>query len=236
MHPTILRDDPDQGYSIRLVPCVITKRFDKCICVKLGEIEPQDEQGKPIGKMIEVIGQFSAAGLSSLFERLQEAPPPIALPTSEEVRHDNPYQWAVQYEDGRYVTQYREDGSETPFREVALGQVIEFWVVPRPGHDLPRYGLMKTLGFVRIDREGFQTLDFPWPDVPFHWEYYRRVTMTFGSFGGQPDQLPAHVRQCFGWWLTDGDGTEIRLELAIEADGSWTVHKKEPLDHSAFQK
>lgn len=233
--PKTLHANEERAFHVRLMPCIITKQFDKCICMKLSEVQPIDEAGEPFGRPLEVWGQFSAAGLRSMLQDLEEATDPVGLPTPDEIRNRNPYGWGVVFADGREAWQYNEDGSENPFATIHLPDVRELWVLPRPGHmDLPRYGLVAEMGFFRIDpHHGLERLDLPYPDWPYHWHYYRRNWITFSSFGGQSEYLPERVIQVLGWRIED-EGEDVLLEIGIEADGTWHIFKKEPWDHSGF--
>lgn len=218
----LLYTDDERNYEIRIVPCCITGEFTKCIVTKIGFIEDRET-----GEQAEVHGQFSEQGLLSLLTDLREAPLPIQLPTSEEIRQANPYGWGVTLTDGRQLGQWSPDGRETPFRTVHLPDVTQFWLLPKPGFEsLPRYIFCREKGFHRYVGGTWVDLELPYPEnVPFEWHYYRRNSITCSSYVGQTDQLPPHCVQVMGWRID-----QQIFEIGVEENGDWAIFKKEPKD------
>lgn len=218
----------ERNFQVAVVPCVVTKQFDRCIVVKLGTIVmPPDEQ-YPQGRAVEVTGAFSRAGLESLRQDLESVPDPIGLPTQAEVNATTPYQWAVVMEDGEHYQQYPSGGGEMPFREIHLPEVTQFWIIPKESSNaLPWYGLIRGDGWKVRGTDGVtRPLDLPHPDnEPFWYQYYHNTALTFALGPGGSDRLPPHIVQVLGWRIE----TTI-FEIGVEYDGSWQVWKREPLD------
>lgn len=217
----------DRNFQVAVVPCVVTKQFDRCIIVKLGTvILPPDEQN-PEGRAVEVTGAFSRAGLESLRQDLESVPDPLGLPTQVEVHAATPYQWAVVMEDGEHYQQYPADGGEKPFREIHLPEVTQFWIIPRESPNaLPWYGLIRGEGWKVRGTDGVtHALDLPHPEEPFWYQYYTNTALTFALGPVGNDSLPPHIVQVLGWRID-----ETIFEIGIEFDGSWQVWKREPMD------
>lgn len=213
--------------------CSVTRQMDKCIRIKLGDLPLPD------GKVAEVHANLSEEGLKSLMTDLQSAPPPLNVPSAEEVRAGAAYQWGVILEDGTHLQQYPATGGETPFSAIHLPDVKEFWIIPREKPDaLPWFGLLKDTGFVighhkegqptewkPLTRFGLNGVEEPLPfpkDEPFWYQYYRQNTLTFGMYSAGQDSA-IHLAQVLGWRV----GEDTIFELAIEDDGSWAVWKDE---------
>ena len=222
----------DRNFQVQVVPCIVTKRFDRCIVVKLGTVVlPPDEQ-YPEGRAVEVTGAFSREGLECLRRDLESVPDPIGLPTQAAMNRDTPYQWAVVMEDGEHYQQYPTDGGEMPFSEIHLPDVTQFWIMPRESANaLPWYGLIRGKGWFVRDTAGVtRSLDLPHPgEEPFWYQYYRNISKTFALGPCGSDSLPAHIIQVLGWRID-----ETFFELGVEYDGSWQVWKRQPLDDPRF--
>jgi hypothetical protein len=225
--------ETDRAFRVLLTPCIVTKTFDRCIMVSLGNIDVIDSDGSK--KEICIQGAFSRDGLNSLLLDLETVPDPVGLPKQEEIKEHSPYQWAVVLENGEHLQQYPADGDELPFASVHLPDVAQFWIIPRGDPNrLPWYGLIRGQGFVR--RENLNApqefLSLPHPgDVPFEWHYYRNNTLHFMACAGQTDRLPPHVKQVIGWRVGPlGEPNTLVLEIAIEPDGTWQLFSRKPLD------
>jgi hypothetical protein len=221
----------DRNFSVQAVPCLITKKFDRCIQVKLGTIAMPPDEAFPEGRVVEVVAAFSRAGLESLQRDLESVADPVGLPSQEEVRESSPYQWAVVCEDGEHYQQYPPGEAEKPFGDIHLPEVVQFWIIPRfDPNSLPWFGLKRGVGWVIRENGQDRSLDLPHPGYEaFWWQYYRSNTITFGLGMGQCDALPAHVVQCMGWKIG-----ETVFEIGIENDGSYQVWTRKPLDDPRF--
>ena len=77
----------------------------------------------------------------------------------------------------------------------------------------------------------------PFPTVPCHLEYERRVRITFAAGPAGSDVFPTHVTHELGWRVDTlhGDPVDTTLLIGIEDDdGSWQVLKQEPEDSRHF--
>jgi hypothetical protein len=229
----------DRSFRVILAPCVITKAFDRCILVRLGQVDVFDSDGSK--KTVNIEGAFSQDGLLSLMTDLQSVPDPVGLPKQEEVKTHSPYMWAAVMNNGEHVQQFPTRGEEVPFAGLPLGDVAQFWIVPKDDPDsLPWYGLIRGTGFVRRENLNapLETLALPKPgDEPFDWHYYRNNTLHFMACAGNTDQLPPHVKQVIGWRIGPlGDPDTLVFEIAIEPDGTYQVFHRAPLDHARWQQ
>lgn len=215
----------DRNYAVALLRCIITGQLNKCIRVKLCDI-PWEVEGEP--QVAEIYGQFSAEGLRSLLTDLEAAPDPLTLPTPDEIRQGNPYQWVAVYEGGESVRQF-EGAEEVPLALVDFPRVKELWVAPRYA-SLPSFGLIKGEGFVYRESplHPHESLDLPSPEGDFQWNYYRRVSLTFTNCVGENELWPTQVKQVLGWQVGSDENACI-CEIAIEDEGSWQVYKKQNL-------
>jgi hypothetical protein len=210
-----------RNFEVLVTPCIITKRFDKCIKVKLGEVKMPDE-------VIAVItGTFSRAGLLSLMTDLDSVDNPLNLPPPEEIKKNALYHWGVVMKDGEHYQQYNEDG-EMGFSSIHIPDVEELWLMPRRNpDDLPWFGITRSLGFVQRENSsaGIETLDVPFPTEPIWFQYYRNTSLHFGIAAGQATVLPPRVVHVIGWRVG-----ETVCEIGVEEDGNWQVWKMEPKD------
>lgn len=216
-----------QTFDILVTPCLITKKFDKCIRVKLGQVIMPDET------VAVIMGAFSRDGLLSLLTDLDSVENPLELPAPEEIRENALYHWGVVMKDGEHYQQYNTDGTETPFASIHIPDVQEFWIVPRHNPDaLPWYGMIREMGFVsRLNGQaGIETMDLPFTDEAFWFQYTRDVTIHFGIAAGQKEVLPPRVVQVLGWRVG-----ETICEIGIEEDGNWQVWRMEPVDDPRWQ-
>jgi hypothetical protein len=224
-------------FACRVVPCRITRQFDKCVVVKLAEV-PQDN-----GDALEIHGNFSREGLLQMVDWLDAQPMPVNLPSPDVIRADAKYQWAVVMADGSTIQQYDpEDMQVKTMADVALPLVREFWLIPhtRLGPDaLPWFGCIPGEAFVRRDHAtGEETIlcwpgtdqPLPVPAEPFEWHYYRTPSITF-HLGAMQGTFPVHLVHKLGWRVGPlGDPSTMVLELFVEEDGSWQIGKQEPID------
>ena len=217
----------NRQFEVVITPCIVTRQFDRCIRVQLGKVQVDDDREAVI------VGAFSRDGLAQLLSDLESVPDPIGIPTPAEVREKTAYMWACVLVDGTSRQQYRADGSETPFADIHLPEVKEFWILPHFDPDaLPWYGLIDGVGFVR--RSGFdgeiEPLPLPAPDgESFEWHYYRNVTLHFGACQGQTDLLPPHIVQVLGWKIG-----ETIFEIGVEEDGNYQVYRMIAPDDPRF--
>lgn len=211
-----------RNFQVLVTPCIVTKRFDKCIRVKLGHVEMPD------GKVAVITGAFSKDGLLSLITDMDTVENPLELPSPEEITENALYHWGVVMKDGEHHQQYQEDGSEFPFRDIHIPDVQEFWIIPRRTPDeLPWYGLIREIGFVRRPngKLGMETMDVPFTDEAFWFQYERNITVHFGIAAGHAEVLPPRTVQVLGWRVG-----ETVCEIGIEEDGNWQVWRQEPVD------
>lgn len=210
----------ERFFKVAFLKCTVTGEFDKCISVRLGQIQRDD------GQVAEVYGNFSERALLSMLTDLHGAPDPVLVPSHETVQEQTPYQWATVSNDGEAMQQFPKDGLEYPFRDLKLEEVDELWLVPKvEGSDLPWYAITRATGFVQMIGETCVNLPLPVPDEPFTIHYFRRVSVTTVTCNGEQDSLPPHVVQVIGWQT--GDRV---FEIGVEPDGSYTVWKDEPLE------
>jgi len=234
-----LGDNVERNFRVILAPCIVTRKFDRCILVKLGTIDVVDSDGSK--RIVSVEGAFSRDGLQSLMTDLGTVEDPVGLPKKEEVRHYSPYMWAAVMKNGEHLQQYPLIGDETPFANLHLPDVAQMWLIPKDDpNGLPWYGLIAGQGFVRranLDAP-LEQLPLPHPgELPFEWHYYRNNTLHFMAIAGNNDQLPPHVRQVIGWRVgAAGDPDTLVFEIAVEPDGTFQVFKREPLMHEFFQQ
>lgn len=216
--PTVIEDP--RNFQIGFMRCAVSKTWDKCIRVKLGEIYNAD--GEPGA----VYGQFSESGLRSLLADLESAEHPVNLPSPDQIRNNTPYQWAVMYENGEHYQQFPADGSEWHAGMIDWSQVREAWIVPQLAPDLlPWFGLVKGVGFLRREAgKADELLDVPMIAGDYQINYYRKNTITFTSALGNTDVLPTHVVQILGWQVGDPENPSI-AEIGIEDDGSWQLFR-----------
>jgi hypothetical protein len=234
----ILFEDNTHNFKVLIAPCLITGRFDKCILAKLTDVDFTDEHGEK--QTAEIFGQFSETGLGMLQEALRSAPLPIPLETPDQVRQKANYHWYCIYQDGTVIRQFEAGVEEKHIGHVDLHKVVQFWVLPRdPKSELPWFCLNRGRGLCRVSSQvgELEQLDLPFPNVPFHIEYQRRVTKTFTC--GAPGFLdvPVQIQHELGWRVDTlhGDDHETTLIIAIEdTDGSWQISCKEPLDSRHF--
>lgn len=226
--PETLAVNTERNFKVQVRPCLITKEFDRCIVVNFGSIAVEQPDGTM--KYAQVEGAFSRDGLQSLLADLEAVPDPLGLPTADEIRAAEVYQWAVVMEDGEHYQQWPPGEREKPFSEIHLPEVSQFWIIPRFDPDsLPWYGLIRGKGFVvRNGPEGGDaSLDLPHPgETPFWFQYYRKVVQTMNLALGQSYRLPAHTVQVLGWRVG-----ETIFEIGIESDGNWQVWKRQPLEN-----
>jgi hypothetical protein len=211
-----------RSFEVLVTPCIVTKKFDKCIRVKLGEVKMPDDT------IACIMGAFSKDGLQSLMTDLDTVENPLELPTPEEVKTNALYHWGVVMKDGEHYQQYHEDGSETPFSTIHIPDVEEVWIVPRRTPDeLPWFGITRTLGFVTRANgsAGIETMDLPFTTEPIWFQYYRNTTIHFGIAAGQKTVLPPRVVQVLGWRVG-----ETLCELGIEEDGNYQIWRQEPVN------
>lgn len=222
----------DRQFRVLLTPCIVTKKFDRCIMVSLGQIEIIDSDGSK--KIANVEGAFSRDGLQSLMADLESVPDPVGLPKREEVKTHSPYMWAAVMNDGDHIQQFATSGEETPFATVHLPDVAQFWVIPKDDPDsLPWYGLIRGQGFVRREnlQSAYEPLPLPHPgNTPFEWHYFRNNTIHFIACAGTNERLPPHVKQVIGWRID-----ERLFEIAIEPDGTFQVFNRVPLDSAEWE-
>lgn len=234
----LIFEDNTHNFKVLFAPCLVTGVFDKVVLAKLTEVDFTDEHGEV--KSAEIFGQFSATGLQMLQEALQSAPLPIPLETPDQVRQGMNYQWLAVYESGKTIQQFEKDRREHHLGHVDLHQVAIFWVFPRdPGSNLPAFCLNRSAGLCRAESMFglIVPLDLPFPTVPFHIEYQRRVTKTFTAGAPGYMDVPTQVQHELGWRVDklQGDSYETTLVIAIEdSDGSWQIAKKEPLESRHF--
>jgi hypothetical protein len=212
----------DRYHEVLVTPCIVTKKFDKCVRVKLGQVLMPD------GETAIITGTFSRDGLLSLMTDLDAVENPLELPTPDEIRANALYHWGVIMKDGEHYQQYQEDGSETPFSAIHIPEVQEFWIIPRRDpEELPWYGLIRGIGFVRRanGNEGMVTMDLPLHEDEFWFQYTRNITVHFGIAAGQKEVLPPRTVQVLGWRVG-----ETICEIGIEEDGNWQVWRMEPVD------
>lgn len=233
-------------FEITMTHCSITGAIDKCVSIPLatGRVPVTNERGQTIVDPVtgdtkyaefDVIGHFSERGLQIIQHKLQEASHPVfALKSPDEVRAENPYGWLAIYHTGQRIYQYPETGGETSFATIHIPDLQSFWIIPRNEHQLPAYGLIKDMGFVRAATNGgdLESLDIPWPGpgIDFWVQYYRRVYRRGTVGGGVTQEEPAYIKQILGWRI-EQNGKSVILEISVEEDGSWQPHTKEPLDH-----
>lgn len=222
--PALIVENTERHFQVSLFRCMITGKLDKCIRVKLCEIPWNDDDS---GRMVELYGMFSEDGLRSLLTDLQAAPPPLELPTPESIRNGAVYQWAVTLISGETLYQF-EGEKETAFGSIDCGQVRDFYLLPRDeSAGLPSFLLSRTDGFWKTDERGhWISLELPFPsDGQWQYNYYRRVSISFTSLGGENELWPTHVKQVLGWQVGDPEDPTI-LEIAVEDDGSWQPYQK----------
>lgn len=238
--------DPDAhpgDYRIQLAPCSITGERDKVITVLTKIIDLEVEGCDP--QSIQVWQSYGAEGLQRMARILAEAPFPVEIPTSDEIRMNLTYYWKAIYPDGTEVNQWPD---EKHFGDLWPHRVQRFFLLPKDEQsDLPCYCLDRQEGFLRAERRGLNFLPMldpytgvalPLPDVPFHLEYCftPAVTLAMGAFGSS-ELFPTRVRQELGWRVDTlhGDAHETLFKIAIEdEDGSWQIFKKEPLASRYF--
>ena len=217
----------NRAFEVVITPCIVTRQFDRCIRVALGKVRVDDE------KEAVIVGAFSRDGLKQLMNDLESMPDPIGLPTPDEIKGSAQYMWAVVLSNGTSRQQYLSDQTETPFADLHLPEVEEFWLIPRfEPNALPWYGLIQGVGFVRrqgIDGE-LEPLSLPHPGhEPWAWQYYRNVTLHFGVCAGQTEVLPPHIVQVMGWRIG-----EVIFEIGVEEDGNYQVYRIVPKEHARF--
>lgn len=224
----------ERNFEVIVCPCLITKRFDRCIQVKLGTVIVSLDNEDDEAKAIEVFGAFSREGLDILKRDLEAVPDPIELPSQAQVNADTAYQWAVVMEDGEHYQQYPIDGGEMPFSKIVLPEVMQFWIMPRESANaLPWYGLVRGKGWFIREQDGTShLLELPYPqNEAFEWHYYRHNYLTFQmGAGSECETLPPHIIQCLGWRIG-----ETVFEIGVEFDGNYQVWKRHPLDDPRFQ-
>src|SRR5690242_7126285 len=94
----------DRNFKVQVRPCIVTKQFDRCIVVHLGQFAIEDENGET--KTAEVEAAFSRDGLHSLLTDLESVPDPLGLPDRQKILKSTPYQWAVVTRDGEHYQQF----------------------------------------------------------------------------------------------------------------------------------
>jgi len=226
-------------YTVRLMPCKITGKFDKCIFVKLEELDVD-------GHQVDICGQFSVEGLQKLIDIIQQAPEQVQPPSPEERQAGTPYMWYVVYTNGRILQQFPPEGGELHMGDADIcnaANIQEFWIVPRSKvGEIPAFGFVRDRGFFKKEHPYAEPerLDFPYPvGAPFHWHYYRKIFRVFGMSSWGQSELPIRVVQVFGWCVPaehSGDGQEVKLLIGVENDGSWQIWTREPLDHALLEE
>ena len=223
-------------FKIQIAPCVITGEFEKVITVTLGEIKFQLDSGE--SGACQVDGAFSEQGLEMMLHALRAAPLPVPAEVLEdpaETRAKMNYEWVAAYRDGTQIKQFPLHGEELHLGNVDLHQILEFIIKPKdPTSDLPWFKLDRIIGLCRKadQSHAWGRMGFPLPDVPFHVEYDRKVTISFtsGPLVGT-SAYPKQVQHRLGWRVDTlhGDSEETKLIIGIEDDnGSWQVVAMEP--------
>lgn len=220
LHP---EPTPSRSYYVGQGECCVTSMLGECIHVKVDDVLEQRD-GEPTGRVAQVWGVFSLAGIARLLEHLQAAPDnQLNLQALVDHKRATPYGWVVIHRDGNVRRQFPQGGEETPFREVRLEHAASMEVWPRDGAvGLPIYSL-DSGGFseTRGTAGPVNKLPLPVPAAPFQFRYYRRVTVTFAVEHGTGQPLPPRIVQVIGWRLGG-----LVCELGVEEDGSWTIYRR----------
>lgn len=232
-------------FKICYAPCSITGVMDKVIVTKVNTLDVEvidDQTGEKKTESLDVFTQESEEGLMMKLRALQAAEVPVPVEVdAETIRANCKYHWVAVYPDGNYVSQYPIIGGETGFDRVDLYQISELWIKPRdPSSPNPSYCLSRDRGFEKLDPTtgDLESLQLPRPDAPFHFQYFRRVAITWGMGAQGEGALPAHVRQCLGWRVDTlhGDPFETVCRIAIEDEGGdWQIEEMAPSESRHLQ-
>lgn len=231
-------------YQIQNAPCVITGQFTKVITVNQGQINFTLDTGET--GSCDVFGQFSEEGLEMMLAALRAAPMPIPpqienLP--EITLHNLKYGWHAFFneEETEGIIQFEADDRINHFGHFDPHRVVTFYLRPRDGESrLPSYCWRRRRGLYRADWGcEWQSMGFPWPEVPFHLEYERRVIKVLTASGARGvSEYPTQVRHEIGWRvdMLHGDDHETSLIIGIEDDdGSSQIVKWEPAESRHLQ-
>jgi len=233
-------------FRIMLAPCAITGEVAKVITTLVNVVDFTLPDGTH--DTMQVWVSYSAEGLQQMARALAEAPFPVELPSTGDIKANLKYYWKACYPDGTEVNQWtpgRDGGEpvECHLGHLDLHRVSRFFLVPKePKMGWPAYCLDREEGLLRQARPGMDYVPIldpvtkerlPFPTCAFHLEYcFRpRVTLAVVYGAGQHEVFPVRVEHELGWRVDSlhGDPYETLFKISVDDEGGeWQIAVKQP--------